>query len=446
MSPLRLYWMLAPLLYAAFALLTPPFQTPDEHQHLFRAFQLAHGQLIATRRGEVSGGAIAPGLLAATQRELGTVVPHTARVPALASWHERMTRATPIEPQKPWQFANFLGAAPYTPIGYIPQMAAIRVAEAGELSVENTLRLGRLLNAAVTFLLLATALRLMPGGKPVLLLVGLMPMTAACAASFGQDGVIIGASALLVALALRARPYGIGRAAGLATIGLTLVVTLAKYVYVPLGALAFITRRPGGRLRPSWPSVAALGLAAVLTAFWLRAVADLSVPMLPGYPLPAKQLRYILGDPAPFAVALATAYEPRSLLRLWTMLFTFGWLNVGPVLVASLCTQIALAMVWWFGGEDPQPLPPYWRAWWLLLCAATAVGLALAVYLAANPLGSRSLSGLQGRYYIPLMLPILLAVRRRSDATIAQLPLIIAGLMVTANAFCLGAIAHAYYS
>lgn len=325
-------------------------------------------------------------------------------------------------------------------------MAAIRVAEAGGLSVENTVRLGRLLNATVTFLLLAAALRLMPGGRPVLLLVGLMPMTAACAGSLGQDGMIIGASALLVALALRGSSRGVSRARATATIALTLAVTLSKYVYLPLGALALFEKRRAGGLRLSWSSVVGICLAVVLTAVWLRTVAGLAAPMLPGYPLPAEQLRYILGDPIPFAVALAGAYEPRSLLGLWAMLFTFGWLNVGPVPVAALLAAIALGLVWWFGGEDPQPLPPYWRALWLLLCAAIAVGLALAVYLAGNPLGSRSLSGLQGRYYIPLMLPILLAVRRRNEARISQLPLIIAGLMIAANALCLGAIAHAYYS
>lgn len=442
----RLYLLLAPLLYAAFALLTPPFQTPDEPQHLFRTYQLAHGGLIAERRGEVSGGEVAPGLLVATTRELGTLAPHTARTVPQAGWSERFARATPVEADKPWQFANFQGAAPYTPAGYGPQMVAVWAGDALQLSVENTIRLGRLLNALVTFAMLALALQLIPGGRVVVLLVGLLPMTAACAASFGQDGVIIGGSALLVALALRGAARGCSSASSLATVVLTALVTLAKYVYLPLGALGLLATARSGKLRIAWPSAIAVGLAALLTLAWLKTVSHLSVPMHPGYPVPAEQLQAILVEPANFAVALARSFAPDRLLVLFAMLFTFGWLNVGPVFLAALCAAIAVSLVWWFGGEDRQPLPRYWRVWWLLLCASVAVAMAMALYLGGNPLGARTIEGLQGRYYLPLALPLLLALRRQRGAAWPRLPLAIAALMVAANVLCLLAIARAFYA
>src|SRR5262245_29628451 len=62
MHPARLYLMLAPLIYLIYALLAPPFQTPDEHQHLFRAWQVAHFQWIGERRENEAGGLLPAGL------------------------------------------------------------------------------------------------------------------------------------------------------------------------------------------------------------------------------------------------------------------------------------------------------------------------------------------------------------------------------------------------
>ncbi len=60
--PDRLFVLIAPFLYAAYALLTPPFQSFDENQHLDRAWQISSLQFTGERRGAQSGGELPPGL------------------------------------------------------------------------------------------------------------------------------------------------------------------------------------------------------------------------------------------------------------------------------------------------------------------------------------------------------------------------------------------------
>jgi hypothetical protein len=72
--------------------------------------------------------------------------------------------------------------------------------------------------------------------------------------------------------------------------------------------------------------------------------------------------------------------------------------------------------------------------------------LALALYIAGTPLGAATISGLQGRYFIPLALPLLLiSLRTRPDAG-ARAPLVVAALMTLANCAALLAIARAFYA
>ena len=118
------------------------------------------GGALVDERGNVVGGELPPGVLRAAEVELGTLAPHTStwrRTKALP-WAERVSRATPVAANEPPAFANFLGAAPYSPAGYGPQVLAVWAGQIIGLSVETIVRLGRVLNAGLAFALIALAL------------------------------------------------------------------------------------------------------------------------------------------------------------------------------------------------------------------------------------------------------------------------------------------------
>lgn len=451
-DPLRLYLVLAPLLYLAFALLTPPFQTPDEHQHLFRAWQLSEGGVIAEKRGNQIGGDMPAGLLRATEAELGSLAPHAWRGANPVPWAERLSRATPPAAQEPRSFANFIGSAAYSPAGYGPQVVAVWSGQALGLSVENILRLGRVLNAALAFVLIALAMRALPMGRNVLMAIGLLPMTAASAAAFGQDGVVIGCAALLVAVGLRAafvRPWNWrdGIIAGL----LAAVLTLAKFVYLPLAGVALFAGRsrdflsPVRRWQPALTPLLAVGAALALFLGWMTLVSGLTAPMMPGRPLPADQLRYVMAHPLAFPAAFAHTFRPAGLLDQTLTLFSFGWLSVGPVALAWIAGMAALLLVVLGGTGSGPRLGWAWRSWLLLLSLGVVLILSFALYLAATALGAGGVDGLQGRYFIPVLLPLLLALGRQGNGARANVPMLAAGLMLFANAVSLAAIVRAFY-
>lgn len=444
---LRLFTWLAPALYLLFALVTPPFQTPDEQQHLFRAWQLSTFQLIGERQGEVSGGYLPPGVVRAAATELGTALPHQKKVINQTGWGERFARATPIGAKEPPVFANFVGSVSYSPVGYVPQMLAVWAGRALDLPVEWIVRLGRVLNAGLTFVLLLCALRALPVGRTVLIFIAFLPMTAVCAGSFGQDGLVIGASAWLVALCLRAVMAGawqredIGPAAAL-----TLIVTLAKFVYLPLAGLALLLTGRNGRLRIGWPSAIAMALAAAVLLLWMMPHGDLVVRAKPQLAVPSEQLAYMMKNPWAFPSALASTFDWHGLYLVVRSLVWFAWFNVGPVMPSLFLMLFALALVLWMGDCRAGELRPVWRMWSLLICGGMFLVIAFLMYIAATPLGARHIYGVQGRYAIPFLLPLLLCVlppRRKPPA--AWLVKSLAGAMLFANVASLAAIAEAFY-
>src|SRR5207244_9718047 len=91
----------------------------------------------------------------------------------------------------------------YPPSPYLPQAIAIAAGRwlgAGPLAL---LYIGRLANALVALIVLASAVRLMPIGRELTMLFGLLPMAIYQYASVSPDAAVITTAFLFTAVALR---------------------------------------------------------------------------------------------------------------------------------------------------------------------------------------------------------------------------------------------------
>jgi hypothetical protein len=439
----RLFIVIAPFLYAAYALLTPPFQSPDEHQHLFRAWQLSEGVIIGERQGSMAGGVLPGGLVVATEREIGTADLHVLNRPMRQRELGDLNR-TAIDSAPP-RFTNFF-AVVYPPVGYLPQAAAVAAGRAVGASVESIVLLGRLLNAALAIALIALAIRLTPWGASVLLWTGLLPMTAAMSASLGQDGLAIGGTCLLLALSLRtiaavkSRPATFAAPAILAG-----AVALGKMVYLPMALLgADPIRRDRGRVRFDIASLIPLVTALLLVAGWQWLTSSLTFPPKPGLPTTGQRLVMIAADPSslidPFRNTLVTRSEFFGRSN-----FTFGWLSVGPDWLSMKITGIALSALFLAG--DPAGTSPSLgrRLWLVLLALGTAALIILAMFFLYTLPGDKVIDGIQGRYFIPVVAVLLVALLPRWSLA-PRAGLLVPWLMVAANLSALLTIGLTFYS
>lgn len=444
LDPRRLFLLLAPLVFATYALLIPPFQSFDENQHLYRAWQISNGEWRTERRGDQSGGELPPGLVEATIQEIGGITPHFQRTIRTKPLSQAFATATPFGTERPRQFTDFKGAAVYSPVGYLPQAATIAAGRQFGWSVEETLRAGRLVNAALAIGLIALAISLLPFGRWIMATVALSPPVAAAASNFGQDGMLLGTTFLLTALGLRAiaERGWTWRHAALAAPA-AIAATAIKFVYLPLAALSLLPwPARNERLRRLLPPLGFTFLAAAALALWLSLNASSMASFKSDVPPLGDQIARMISDPLGYLRLVAQTYLV-TWPHLTIGLYMFGDSTVLPNVPAWLAGVFALALAMGAGEEVPG-LSRRLRLWLLTVFAGVALATATALFLTYTPPGFSFIRGMQGRYFLPVLPLLAIALMRRGPAFNALLAGSLA-LLALGHAFVLATFLATFY-
>ncbi len=404
--PRRAFAVLTPLFGLLYVFVTPPFQSPDEPQHFYRAFQISELGLIG-RKTPGEAGPRAGGVLPRNLKRVADLVlddvPHNEQRhvdPAAI----RAALAIPLDPEDR-EFLEFPTNVLYSPIPYAPQAAAIALGRLFHAPPLVLLYLARLFNLAAWFLLVAAALRLTPVFRWVFLVLALAPMSVAQAASASADALTNGAAFLLIASIFEAAfsPAAAVDGARLLRLAvLSLVVSLCKPVYALLPALVLIIPAAGfgGRkkLRLAAAAVPAIGWGAM--AAWSAAVASLSVPLQAGVS-GAGQIRLILAQPGRILSAVGGMLRAHFGDHVREFVGQLGWLDVAlpTALILLFLVVLAFAAL----ADKSGAITVRWRpkALGILISVVSAAAIAATIYIVWNPVGAAGIEGVQGRYFIP---------------------------------------------
>ena len=175
-----------------------------------------------------------PGLGEATVREIGSVVPLAEPKIIRRPISEIFARNTPIGSDQNPIYYDFFGSVVYSPVGYLPQIFAVQIGKSANLSVEWTLRLGRLLNLVLCIGLVVWALKLVPFGRWLMLIIALSPPVAAGAASSARMLSSMAEEFLLTAGGLKIAAEKRWTGSRAAVVGLAgVAVSVAKFAYLP---------------------------------------------------------------------------------------------------------------------------------------------------------------------------------------------------------------------
>jgi uncharacterized membrane protein len=165
------------------SVMIPPFQSPDEHDHIKRAYLLSKGVLVLDQpEGQSSGGYIDSGLVNFMQ-EIGLVNGRLSKYSA-----EKVSAWSKIEWSGHRVYSNAPGTGYYFPAIYFPQTLGLWIGEQLNLTINHSYRLARGFALSAVALLLYEAFRLYPPNPLVLALIA-MPMTLFQISSASIDGV-----------------------------------------------------------------------------------------------------------------------------------------------------------------------------------------------------------------------------------------------------------------
>lgn len=414
---------------ATFIAVTPPGLNPDEPAHVFRAYQVAHGGLVAQEAEDIPGISDGDpgGYVPKAWSELFDEAHFTRGFdddpsfrdldwPALAAIHDDGTTG--------WQ--TFTNTVQYPPVAYVPQVVAIRVGEGLGLGVLAQLELGRAFGLLAVAGLLLAAARLTPVGRLAFFAVGLLPSVVGQAAAFSADGVTIGLCFLATALALR---WGlrVGAPTWWRWVGLGLLfvaVALVKPTYAPIAVVAAVIPVLNPAARRLWHLVGAgavIAIAAGVTLGWLRATSWVTQGVNP-LNHPDQQRAFLLGHPLVFVKAVFRSVVldyPTGLTtekgEIWRGVFgSFSWLRA-PLPMAFVVLLVIALVLSMLVTERHERLAVttlrrgvLWRVVVAVAIAIVVVGVCLALYIYYTVDRGQWLQGLQGRYFLPVVPALML--------------------------------------
>ncbi|HSF02957.1 MAG TPA: DUF2142 domain-containing protein, partial [Solirubrobacterales bacterium] len=235
LPPHRVYLVIGGLGALLLSILTPPFEVPDEPQHLYRIFQLSELELWGSVRDGTTGTRLPSSLPELVEHFLGTRANHAARPLRAHPWRDTWAQLTrPLDPERR-EFVPFVGSITYPPFAYAPQVLAVALMRTLGAPPLLLLYAARLANALVAVALLAWALRAMPVGREAALVVALFPMSQFLVASASQDAITLASALVLTAigLSLHRRSWWSGGDLIAATVAGT-ALCAAKPFYLPL--------------------------------------------------------------------------------------------------------------------------------------------------------------------------------------------------------------------
>ncbi|MGI9024466.1 MAG: DUF2142 domain-containing protein, partial [Burkholderiaceae bacterium] len=178
--------------------LIPPFQSPDEFDHIQRAYLLTRGQiLLQSPQGRASGGEIDTGLLSYFS-EYKNLPFHAQKTLSQEEEHD----ASSINWSGRRIFRSAAGTGYYFPLAYLPQSIGLGLGESLGLSVGNSYRLARFFVLAFSITALVVAFSIFPVNAFILGLL-ILPMSVFQFLSASLDAFTTALTCLSVSLFMR---------------------------------------------------------------------------------------------------------------------------------------------------------------------------------------------------------------------------------------------------
>ena len=408
----RIYLWFAGFSLLFLVFLVPPFQVPDEPQHFFRSYQLSKLEVWSRVQDGSMGSDFPASMPELVHYFLGTSELHTARrvLPSrrLVDTLGELRRPLDVDRTK---FIDMSGIHSYAPLPYIPQAVAIATGRSLGVGPLGLMYMGRLANALVAMLITAFAISLFPVGRTFALVVALLPMTQFMTASLSPDALIIAAAFLFTAVMARfltdshwpVQRQLIGFLSGLA-------MSVIKVVYLPLlfaGLSALFVKGKFSNAavrRDIFIQIAAAVATIALIWLWYW-----SLPVNSTSGLSARegvnvhgQIAYLSDDAFHALRIVVRSIYVKARFFGETTIGMLGWLNVP--LANWVYLLLGLALLLSACAEPRAASLGVVAALWLLLVSTTAVLLIfIALYVAWTPVRAYFVEGVQGRYFIPAM-------------------------------------------
>lgn len=411
-----LFLLIAIVFGVWFVKVTPPLWGIDETSHFARVYQLAHGKLIPDRSPNSYGGEMPSNFIDLTKYVQFDLQDHNY----VGSTRETVDNINTYKQFTDKQFSRsehvYMWTAAYSPIAYPGSIIGVWLANLLNSSVGQTILLARLGSLLLYIVIAWLAIRLLRHLKLKWLIftAALLPSSIFQASVVTADNMMIGLSILFLALFIRLiQPNNKlpSKKLWYALLAIAVLMPLVKtnYLFLSLGIVLvpnklFKTTNQATIIKAF--SALIIAIPGLLWSVFSKAAAQAPISQRPdGVKIfPTAQIALIVHQPFHFIAACftSTVISVDSYLQSLISLMGWNWVTIPYIFIFLLCFSIIIAALY-----AKDELIPVRNKLILLnvLIFAGIISIFATFYIAFNPTGSRIVDGVQGRYFIPFLVP-----------------------------------------
>lgn len=456
----ELYFMISSIVFGiAFSIILPPFSAPDEDFHFVEAYRLSNaimGWPINDEHGYVYVRECDSGDWEAGRHPDGKYT---------ADMVKRLVEGDGVVSEE-MVASNASRNGALSIVMYIPQAIGITIGRLLHLNYARVVFLGRWMNLITFVLITAFAIRLIPSGKWTFFAICQIPIVMEIVSSYSYDVLVLAGMLLFVAhLANICRNDNkITKKQIFAMLAIIGVLVNLKPVYIPLAALVFVIpdEKISDSRRKSAICKTVAVLISVLTFIFVYKYNVMSMVSISENAKPnadgaaeisgamafAESYNYDISDAMEFAESHNYDISDADLKRLKDIAFMrenpfdivescmgllltnvdefilsmfgsyLGWYHIRiPIYVAILAMLLLYLGYTEDGANAVRLIGLKGKTWTACMMAASMLAIFLSMYIFNTMPSIKLVSGVQGRYLIPVLMVIPLFLKDRNGCT-----------------------------
>lgn len=388
------------MLYLIFLL---PTYAPDENFHAYRAYQISEGKFISEKVEDAT---------VEIPKELyDSTIDNNIRTYAdfVNQIKENENNSENVQ--------VYNAAQNYFPTLYIFSAIAFKIGDIIQLNYIYVLYLAKMLNFIVFLILGYFSIKMMPFGKLATLAYLMIPMLLHQVTSISADSFIIAITIFFIAdtLKMAFTKEKISKRDEVIYYISALLMGLAKSVYIPIALLGLLILRnknidKNKKVRliliSSLVCIVFGGIWYIYSSGYIDARDYIDINGVNG----KEQISFILHNPITYLRIFLNTIHDLGESYLYTFIgSSFGWLNIS-VPNLTIVAYLFLLLLSPFLEKHDEELDIKSKIWTMLIFLGTFVLVITALYIIWTGVGQWLIQGVQGRYFLPIAILILLCM------------------------------------
>lgn len=411
------FFLLVSLVFGLiYVIILPPFQSVDEASHFYRSYEIISNKIIPQKIDSKLGDYL-PLSLKNFVSDYDFLIKHIDK--KVTPQYILDSSKIKLNPEN-ISYTEFANTAIYSPVAYITQLPGMYITKLFNSNPFFTFYAGRLSNLIFFTLIIFLAIKIIPVYKLPMALLALMPMTLSLGAALTADVMVIGFNFLWVALLVK-----IFYEKKINTKQISILILIAAILalskdYVLLIPLIFLLPKS---IFKNWGEYLTCILGTLIITFvafmlWQKVIESVYVN-LNGSANACAQIKFILSNPLAYLIILAKTFIIKSVRIFITMIGVLGWQDTRLDFLTYMMypVLIVFAML-----SERKPADFEFKTWQIYLIAVdvfiSIIIIFTNMYIMWSAVGYPIILGLNGKYFTPLMLPLLLLFYNKSKSVI----------------------------